>query len=867
MPLSVGTRLGHFEILAPIGAGGMGEVYKARDTKLDREVAIKVLPAALAQDPERLARFEREAKVLASLNHPNIAAIYGVEERALVMELVEGDSPKGPLPFDEAWKIASQIADALEYAHDKGIIHRDLKPANVKVTPDGVVKLLDFGLAKAFSNQREPSASPENSPTLTLGATEVGVILGTAAYMAPEQARGKVVDKRADIWSFGVMLYELLTGERLFRGEDAAETLAAVIHQQPDLTRVPREARRVLDECLQKDAKQRLRDIGDAKRLLGEKPPVPSPPTSRHRSWLPWCIAAFLLLALMPANILHFREIPPEQPRVQFGIPLPGKAINAMFEISPDGRSLAIVGFEGDRGQLWIRPLDSGEARLLPGTEGATYPFWSPDSAYIGFFADGKLKKIAVSGGSPQTLCEAFGFGGTWNQDGVILFAGRGLNRVSSAGGVPVPVTKAASGETHVWPVFLPGGRRFLFAIAGDKPEAIGLYAGSLDGTPPMRLLPDYSSAAYVPGLGSERNGRLLFRRGTTLMAQPFDPSQAKLSGEMFPVAEQVGVTRHVGHGAFSASQKAALVYRSGSSFGSIRELVWMDRTGKRLGVLWKPGLMGDVALSRDEKQVALSLADPQAGTSDIWVLDIARGAMSRFTFGPGLINGPVWSPDGGSIVFSSRGASILRDLYRKPVRGAGDQELLVRAAGQNALPVDWSRDGRFLVYERDGERTNKKVLWILGLDGDRKPAPYLEASYNEFLAQFSPDGKWMAYVSDESGHEQVYVRAIPPTRPPVQVSIAGGSQPRWRLDGRELFYVSADQKVTAVPIRFTAAGVEAEPPQPLFDFVPGTGGGPTMFNYQPAADGQRFLMLVAPADEALVPITVVLNWQAGLKK
>jgi serine/threonine protein kinase len=574
MSLAAGSKLGPYEVLAQIGAGGMGEVYRARDPKLKRDVALKVLPEVFARDSERMARFQREAEMLAALNHPNIATIHGVEDRALVMELVEGDSPKGPLPFDEAWKIASQVAAALEYAHERGIMHRDLKPANIMITPDGVVKLLDFGLAKAFSNQREPSVSSENSPTLTLGATEVGVILGTAAYMAPEQARGKTVDKRADIWSFGVVLYELLTGERLFTGEDAAETLAAVIHKHPDFAKTPREARRLLEECLQKDPRQRLRDIGDAKRLLGGEPPAQPaqpPPTPRHRSWLPWSIAAFLLLALMPANISHVRETPPAEHVLRYTIAPPeGTQGIHSFAVSPDGRMVVIVAAVNGKRQLWLRPVDALQSQPMPTTENAIYPFWSPDSRNIAFFAEGKLRKIAASGGPSQPVCDALnGRGGTWSRDDVILFspsAGENvIRRVPAAGGVPTDVTKTK--VASLYPSFLPDGRHFLYAVFGSSPEKNGIWVSSLDGAENRRVVPDSAGFAFAPTSPGSRTGHLLFLRENNLMAQPLDAGGAQLAGDVFPVAESVASTQN-SFAPVSVSDNGVLLYWTGGGGG-----------------------------------------------------------------------------------------------------------------------------------------------------------------------------------------------------------------------------------------------------------------------------------------------------------
>jgi serine/threonine protein kinase len=790
MPPSVGDRLGPYEILAPIGKGGMGEVYRARDTKLKREVAIKVLPETFARDPERMARFQREAEVLASLNHPNIAAIYGVEERALVMELVEGSSPKGPLSFDEAWKIASQIASALEYAHDKGIMHRDLKPANIMVTPEGLVKLLDFGLAKAFTNQRESaSASAENSPTLTLGATEVGMILGTAAYMAPEQARGKAVDKRADIWSFGVVLHELLTGERLFSGDDAAETLAAVIHKQPDLAKAPRQARRLLEECLQKDPKQRLRDIGDAKKFVGAEVTAVQPSRSRVW-WVPWTISVMAVVGSVFALRVH--ESPSLEQMARFEVPAPAKTSGGTFELSPDGRYLAIAANDAGVSRLYIRPIDSLEAQVLPGTEGASYPIWSPDSTFIGFFAQGKLKKVALTGGSPQILCDVVeGHGGSWNRDGVILFtpsARSALQKVSASGGIPAAVTKLASaGDSHRYPAFLPDGRHFLYLLNTDKPETTGIYGGSLDGSLPVRLLSDPSKAMYAPAAGSGQGGYLLFRRGTTLMAQPFDPGSLRMTGEMFPLAQDVANAGNTFFSAFSVSAHGELTYRVGVGAVTLAgNLVWLDRAGKQLGTIAAPGPVGEFSLSPDGKRVAVVVA---AGVSrDVWLGDVDRGTMSRFTFGPASAFMPVWSPDDSRIAFTARDPHVSRyAVYQKPSSGSGQQQLLLQTAAANVWAYDWSRDGKFIVYAQDAEQT-KRDLWLLPLEGDHKPVPYLQTPFTETNGQFSPDGRWMAYASDETGQSQVYVQAIPSAGAKYQVSTAGALCPDGGPTARSCF-------------------------------------------------------------------------------
>ncbi|HYL34857.1 MAG TPA: protein kinase [Bryobacteraceae bacterium] len=865
MALSAGTLLGAYEILAPIGAGGMGEVYRARDTKLKRDVALKVLPEAFAKDPGRMERFQREAEVLASLNHPNIAHIYGVEERALVMELVEGSEPAGPLAFEDAWKIASQIADALEYAHERGVVHRDLKPANIKVTPDGVVKLLDFGLAKAFS---EPggaaSADAVNSPTLTMGPSVAGVILGTAAYMSPEQARGKTVDRRADIWAFGVVLYELLTGKQLFQGEDLTETLASVVKDRPDLGAAPERARKLLEACLEKDPKKRLQSIGDARYLLGSGIADSPPAQARGTRKLPWVLAAAGVTAAIAVSFIHFREAPPPKPVLRYTIAAPENATFLhSFAISPDGRLLALaVDVKGKR-QLFLRAMDSLQAQPLPGTDDATYPFWSPDSRYIGFFAQGKLKKIAASGGPAQSLCDALiGQGGSWNRDDVIVFSprlgGGVIQRVSAAGGVPADV--ATPKGVAALPEFLPDGRHFLFRVGGASEEQNGVYLSSLDGKENRRVLADVSSVV-VSG------GRLLFVRENTLMAQSFDFSNGQARGDAFPAVEGVSVTTNLGYAPITVSDTGVLLYQSGGVGGQNNQMAWYDRAGKLLQEVGDAGRVLDPAISPDEKSIVFR-RQPASG-ADLWLRDLARGAESRFTTDPSINFAPFWSPRGDRIVFSSNRGSGVISLYQKAASGTGPDELLL--AGSNGkFPTQWSRDGRLVVFSEVNPKTRLDI-WVLPMDGaaQRKPFAFLHSEFNELYGQLSPDSRWMAYTSDESGQREVYVRPFPAGEGQWRISISGGEQPRWRGDGRELFFVGADGKIMSAALKLAAGArpsLEPSTPQPLFATHLAHGPADNVLEYDVTTDGKRFLLDTTGSGSAPI-LNVVVNWDAGLKK
>jgi eukaryotic-like serine/threonine-protein kinase len=892
MAILPGKRLGPYEILAAIGAGGMGEVYRARDTRLQRDVALKVLPEIFAADAARMARFEREARLLASLNHPHIAAVYGVEEsdscRALVMELVEGPTladriAAGPIPLQETLPIAKQVAEAVEYAHDHGVIHRDLKPANIKVTADGTAKVLDFGLAKALTD--EPTETDlRNSPTLSAVATMQGVILGTAAYMSPEQAKGKPVDRRADIWAFGVVLVEMLTGKPLYTGETPAETLASVMMKDPSLGALPANTppamRNLIQRCLNKDPRQRLRDIGEARIILadalsGAAPAEPVPAQSKSRERLAWSVAAVLLVGVLALGAFaYFRRAventrttrffvsPPESWSLALASELGGAATGSLA-VSPDGQRVAFVAKSADgRSLLWVRPLDTLTAQALAGTDAAApSPFWSPDSRFLGFFAGGKLKKIEVSGGPPITLCDApNNFGGAWSRDGLILFStgNAALQKVSAAGGVPTAATVLGQGEFwHGRPSFLPDSRHFLYRAGiggGGRP----IYAASLDSAE-RKLLFNADSANVIYS-----QGHLLFLRETTLMAQPFDARRLELAGDPFPIAEQILTQIPVApYGVFSASDNGVLAYQTGTSmFGS--HLVWLDRAGKQIGVLGDSAAYSDLELSPDGKRVAVSIQVQAGKGRDIWLYDVARGLRTRFTFGPAAAVTSTWSPDGSRIVFTANPKGHL-DLYQKSASGAGTEEVLL-SDGLEKYAYSWSPDGRFILYN-SGAGTPRTAgdIWVLPLSGDRKPFPFLQTQFNEVEGRFSPDNRWVAYFSNESGGKsEVYVAPFPGPGGKWQISTAGGNSPRWRRDGAEIFYLDPDNKLMAAAVNGKGASFVVGAVKPLFQTRPAPG---LRYQYDVSADGQRFLINTAPEQSASTPITVVVNWAAGLKK
>jgi serine/threonine protein kinase len=871
MELKPGAKLGPYEIVSPIGAGGMGEVYKARDPRLDRIVALKVSKAEFTE------RFSREARTVAQLNHAHVCTLHDVGPNYLVMEFVEGVPLHGPLPIEKALEYAGQILDALDAAHRKGIVHRDLKPANILVTTQGI-KLLDFGLAKQ-------SAALGPDDITRAAATVEGSITGTLQYMSPEQLEGKPADARSDIFAFGLVLYEMITGQRPFTGGSQASIIASILKEQARPLRelqplTPPGLEPVLQTCLEKDPDNRWQSAREVKHALewmahqtapaSEPVPPIAAPSKKLRLWQS-AAALLALVALGLAGWMFRPKAEPPAPITRFQVPLPeNTTFDTYLSLSPDGRKLVFTAIQSG---LWIRDLDALEWRNLAGTEGGQSPFWSPDSRFLGFSVQNQIKKIDVAGGPAQTL-GAIPAGvvgtGAWNRDGVIVFGGRTggpMWKVSQAGGIPTALTamdSAHGDRLHALPTFMPDGKHFIYLRFGN-PEASGIYAGSVDAKPEQqsreRILAVRLGASYV-------NGTLFFMRENTLMAQPFDAGRLQLRGEPVPVAERLAIVGLTG--VFSVSPGGVLAYRTGTQSANY-QLTWFDRQGKILSTFGQPDTDQAIMLSPDgTRGVVRTGTSTGTGLGDLWTLDFARGVRTRLTFRQSPGSRGVWSPDGSSIAFS--GGNLLDTVYEKVASGAGDEKELLKEPGTIHFPTSWSRDGRFLLYHIVLAPKTGDDLWVLSLEGNRKPVLLLGTEFNEYNASFSPDMRWVAYASNESGRFEVYVRpfvAAGPSGAPAlgegkwQVSKDGGDRPKWSADGKQIFFDAPPNGTAkmAVDVKANGAAFEAAVPQRLF-LSPVDGG------WDVTADGKRFL-LAAPqgGQTAQVPITVVLNWPALLQK
>jgi eukaryotic-like serine/threonine-protein kinase len=845
MPLSPGDKLGAYEIISELGAGGTGEVWKARDTRLDRMVALKVSRQEFSE------RFEREARAVAALNHPHICQIYDVGPNYLVMEYVDGAPLAGPMPLDRAAEYSEQILDALDAAHQKGITHRDLKPANILVSRAGI-KLLDFGLAKHGGPLKETDA------TLTQALTGEGAIIGTLQYMAPEQLQGKEADARSDLFSFGCVLYEMLSGRRAFEGPNAATVIAAILDKEPAPLAAPPAIDRVVRACLNKDPAQRFQSALELKRALKWAFEQPAGGSSRAGSvwWI--AIATALVIGVLAGwGVSRWRGPAPPQHAFRFDLTAPANgrftigAGSGGLALAPDGQNAAFVATLGGRSFLWVRALDGTVVRPLLGTEGAFSPFWSPDSKSIAFFAEGKLRRVDLNGPAPTTICDTFGpgRGGTWTDDGRILFAtlASAIFEVPASGGMPGTLTKfdaANADAAHYWPEALPGGN-FLYLAQSARPDASGVYAASLaDPNHRVRLVTADTNAIYA-------SGYLLWMRGTTLVAQPFDAKKLKLSGEPAPVADPVGKSAITGRMNVSASSNGLLLYSASGS----NQLTWLDAAGKPQGTLGEPNDYLIFRISPDGRRVATAIGNP--ARADLWLLDVERNVATRFTFTGAAHADPVWSPDGGALLYRWRNA-----IYRKDANGAGGEQRVTEAAGLQS-PTDWSRDGRLILFDeiRPGTRSD---IWTLPVNSSGSPGgsprAYLQTQFNEADGVFFPQAepRWVAYTSNESGQNEVYVQAFPEPQGKFQVSAGGGRFPRWGPEGRELFYVSLNDRLMAVDLKIGKNAVEAGTPRELFplptptiNFIP----------YDVTADGERFLVQAPPQQAAA--LSVIVDWPA----
>jgi len=882
MPLPSGTKLGPYEIQSPLGAGGMGEVYRARDTRLDRTVAIKVLPTHLSSDPTLQQRFDREARTISGLSHPNICHLYDVGTQDgtsfLVMEYLEGETladrlRKGPLPLDQVLKCGIEICDGLERAHRSGVVHRDLKPGNIMLTKSGA-KLMDFGLAKPAL----PPSTPATGMTQTLATaqhplTTQGMLVGTFQYMSPEQIEGKEADARSDIFSLGAVLYEMITGKRAFEGKNTASTIAAILAAEPKpisavqpLSPPPLEA--TVKSCLAKDPDERLQTAHDAKlqlKWIAENPSsLRLPAASERKSWdrLVWPIAVVLLATLGVAALLwlHGREQPQA---LYFNSPAPSPA--DYVALSPDGRTLALVAYseQANKNVMWLHPVGSRSATVVPGTEGASYPFWSPDGRSLAFFAQGKLKTIEVGAGrSAQVIADApFGRGGAWNRDGVIVFtpdAWSGLYRIPASGGTPVQVTKPDVAQYQVsdrWPVFLPNGRHFLYLACN--------FSGRLDKN--MIMLASLDSSETRPITTASTNafyadpGYLVYWRDNALVAQRFDVRNYTLSGEPRIVSDAVQYYPQTNFAVFAVAG-GTLVAQTNVARGSHKsQLLWFDRHGKQVGSVGPPQQLANPKLSPDGRRVSVDKTDTDGRHVNVWVHDLNNEAAARLGFGPWLEQVTVWSPDGKQLIYTSN-EKLFFSLYTKNSDGSGSAQSFVDFGTPQQGPWDWSRDGKYLLARKERE------LWYLTMP-DRQPHPLLQSQSLVRNAQFSPDSKFVAYASAETGNWEVYVSPFPSFSSKWEVSRDGGEEPRWRRDGKELFYLAPDGRLMAVDVK-TTSGFEAGSPVALFQTHPRQPiSAMDFFTYDVTADGQKFLVNTKVDTVNSAPLSVILNWSTDLEK
>jgi serine/threonine protein kinase/Tol biopolymer transport system component len=884
MSLAPGTKLGPYEIRCALGAGGMGEVYRASDSRLGRDVAIKILPAYLAGSSDARRRFEREAKAISSLNHPNICTLYDIGHQDgldfIVMECLEGESlcsrlSKGPLPLDQALKYGAQIARGLSSAHRSGIIHRDLKPGNIMLTKSGA-KILDFGIAKAAPPIATDTTLPADAQISAV--TEPGQVVGTYSYMSPEQVQGKDLDSRSDMFSLGTVLYEMVTGRKAFGGENGFRVASAILEKEPEpITAIapltPANVDRVIRRCLKKDRDERWQtsqDLGSELEWISESgvqrsPTVPHT-TQRAAGWLMWSFCGLVGLGLIVGALIWQSRRATRQPSYFLAM-LPFTVHD--MALSPNEHTIAVVGpsTSGGTNVLWLYEVGGQEGRRLPESEGASFPFWSPEGKTLAFFADGKMKKLEIAGGSVQVICDApAGRGGTWSADGTVVFSpsgqlGGGLYQVPATGGMPVRITvpDAARGEnSHRWPVFLPDGKHFLY-LAGNisgQSDADAIFAGTLGSSDKRFIIKATGNAVYAPP------GFLLFCRERTLYAQKFDFSKLSLSGEAVPLLNDVSYLPRIMHNEYSADA-GVLVAQRGTDV-SLSKLVWRDRAGGEIGSIGQPDVYANLALAPNGKAVGLDKTDQENQNADVWTYDLRRNSMNRLTFDPAIDATPVWSPDGTSILFASSRAGFFQ-MYVKKADGREDEKLLALDPSDKSdkYPSAWSPDGKHILYERTTEAIR---LWVADLPVETTKA-LLNGSDSTKNGQFSPDGNWVAYTSNASGKWEIYVTSFPDTRGKWQISNTGGAQPRWRGDGKELFYLGSDGKMMAVPLTIKGH-FESGVPTPLFQ----AGGreqiaGSELVTYDVTKDGQRFLINTQMESAATKPMTLVLNWRAKVEK